>query len=143
MTDETNDKPRRGWQPGQSGNPAGRKPDSGLTQLRQEIAKHAPDIIAKLVEKAKAGDVKAARVLLERAVPALKAEATAVLLPELAAATGLVAQGEAIVKAVATGELAPDTGAQLIAALNQQSRLLEVEELERRIAALEDPNGLV
>lgn len=111
--------------------------------MRQEIAKHTPDIIAKLVEKAKAGDVKAARVLLERVVPALKAEAAAVLLPELAAASGLVAQGEAVVRAVAASHLAPDTGALLLGALNQQSRLVEIEELERRIAALEDPHGLV
>ena len=62
------------WQPGTSGNPAGRPPGSGkVAKLRAEIAEHVPDIVAQLVESAKGGDVQAARLLLERVLPPVKA----------------------------------------------------------------------
>ena len=57
------------WKPGQSGNPAGRKASSVITRVRARIAKNLPPIIDKLVSLALAGDVAAAKLLLERCVP--------------------------------------------------------------------------
>jgi hypothetical protein len=77
-------KPGR-WKPGQSGNPAGRKPGTGeVGKLRAQIAKDMPEIIDKLVEQAKGGDVGAARLLFERTVASLKAveEPALVALPQ-------------------------------------------------------------
>src|SRR5262245_1714297 len=73
------------WKPGESGNPAGRKPGTGhVASLRASIAEHVPQIIDKLVESALAGDVASARLLLERVVPPLKAseEPTPLMLPD-------------------------------------------------------------
>jgi hypothetical protein len=126
------------WKPGKSGNPRGRKPGTGeVAKLRKEIAEHIPDIVTQLVTKAKAGDVGAARLLLERVLPAVKpVEAAApVALPEDGTLTD---KGAAVLAAVAAGDLAPGQGAALLAALGTLAKVAEVDELQRRIEALED-----
>ncbi|MCO5121286.1 MAG: DUF5681 domain-containing protein [Burkholderiaceae bacterium] len=128
------------WQPGVSGNPAGRPPGAGkAAKLRAAIAEHVPDILAQLVEAAKGGDVQASRLLLERVLPPVKAieAAQAVDLP----GETLTEQGRAVLAAVAAGELAPGQGATLIGALGTLARVAEVDDLLRRIEALEARNG--
>ena len=49
----------------------------------------------------------------------------------------LTEHGRAVLSAVAAGELPPAQGAQLVAAIGQLARVVEIDELERRIAALE------
>ena len=136
MVTEKKEKSRGRWKPGQSGNPAGKPPGSGEVQrLRAAIAEHLPGIVARLVEQAKDGDVQAARLLLERVVPPMKAvEAPAPLALE---GSTLTDQGRAVMAAVGAGELAPGQGAALLAALGTLAKLAEADELERRIAALE------
>lgn len=124
------------WKPGQSGNPKGRTPGSGeVAKLRAAIAEHVPDIINTMVSKALEGDAGAARLLLERVIPALKPaeQAQALALPE----GTLTDQGRAILQAVAAGHLAPAQGAQLVSAIGALAKVAEIDELERRIAALE------
>lgn len=128
------------WQPGTSGNPAGRPRGSGeVAKLRAAIAEHVPEILEQMVEAAKAGDVQAARLLLERVLPPVKAveAAQAVDIP----GETMSEQGRAILTAVAAGELAPSQGATLISALGSLARVVEVDELLRRIEALEARNG--
>jgi len=61
------------WQPGQSGNPSGRPPGTGeLAKLRAGIAERVPEILERLTDAALAGDVSAARLLLERVLPPIK-----------------------------------------------------------------------
>lgn len=68
------EKKRKGWKPGQSGNPKGKTPGSGeLQRLRASIAADVPDILAGLVLAAKGGDIQAARLILERVLPPVKA----------------------------------------------------------------------
>jgi len=124
------------WKPGESGNPAGRRPGTGeVARLRSAIAEHVPNIIDKLVENAIAGDVGAARLLIERVIPPIKAseEATPVEIPP----GTLTEQGRAIVESVADGALAPGQGAALLASLGTLAKLAETDELARRISALE------
>lgn len=126
------------WKAGESGNPAGRKPGTGdVAKLRHGIAAHLPAIITALVSKAKDGDPQAARLLLERVLPALKPVEEPVVLG-LPDGEGLTAQGVAIVQAVGCGTIAPGQGATLLAGLGALARIREVDELERRIKALED-----
>lgn len=128
------------WKEGQSGNPNGRPKGSGaIGELRRSIAEHVPDIIAKQVELAKSGDSTAARLLLERVLPPVKAmePATAFELPS----GGLAEQGRRILELVAGGELAPGQGAQLLTAVGTLARVVELDEFERRLAALETKNG--
>lgn len=124
------------WQPGESGNRRGRPAGSGdIAKLRASIAQHLPEIIAKQVELAKAGDAQAARLLLERVLPPLKAsEQTA----PMAMPTGtLTEQGRAVLAAIAAGELAPGQGAALLSSLGTLADLTKADELERRIQAME------
>lgn len=111
-------KERGRWKAGESGNPKGRKPGTGgVTRLRESIAQHLPEIITQLVEKAKAGDTQAARLLLERALPPMKPIEQPVALASLPSGENITAQGEAIVQAVATGAIAPSQGAALLTGL--------------------------
>lgn len=126
------------FKPGQSGNPKGRPPGSGLAgKLRRAIAADAEDVLAALLKQAKAGDVQAARVLLDRVCPPLKAEAQTVSLPGLDSDT-LTARAEAALAAVAAGELAPDVASALVAAVGALARVHETDELERRIQQIEE-----
>lgn len=94
-------------------------------------------IVAALVEEAKAGNVKAAGLLLARTMPPLKpiSEPVRFRFPDDAT---LSDKADAIVNAIAAGKLPPDVGAQLIQTLATTARIIEIDELERRIAALEE-----
>ena len=137
------DKPKReyNFKPGKSGNPAGRPPGVGLqAELRKLIAVETPAVIAELITRAKRGDSQAARLLLERVLPPIKAteETVKIDLPEGA---GLTEQGEAIIAAVAAGTIAPGQGSALLGGLGALARVKEMDELERRITALEAGDG--
>ena len=128
--------PPHAWKKGHSGNPAGRAPGSGeVAKLRATIAGHVPALVAVLVERALGGDVGASRLLLERVCPPLKAteEAAPLALPD----GTLTEQGRAVLGAVAAGELAPGQGAALLGAIGTLARVVEVDELEARLTALE------
>jgi len=63
------------WKQGESGNPRGRprKSQKSMAQLRSQISEHLPDVIEVLANAAKDGDVQAARILVERCVPSMRA----------------------------------------------------------------------
>lgn len=137
MTPKTKD---TRFKPGQSGNPSGRAPGSGeVGRLRQAIALHIPAIVEQLVLQAQGGDVGAARLLLERVLPPVKAveQAQSIDLPE----GTLTEQGRAVLRSVAAGELAPGQGAQLLAAIGTLGKVVELDELVARITALEGKNA--
>jgi hypothetical protein len=124
------------WKPGQSGNPRGRKPGTGEVQkLRAGLAEHVPEILDALVTAAKGGDVQACRLLLDRVMPA----ARPVELAQQIALAGntLTGKGRSVLDAVAAGEIAPGAGAQLLAGIGTLARVAELDELVRRIDALE------
>jgi hypothetical protein len=124
------------WKKGESGNPRGRPKGSGeIGKLRAAIGRALPDILAALIEKAQAGDVQAARLLLERALPPVKP----VELPEAVPLQGetLTERGQSVLRLLAAGELGPGQAAALLAAIAQLGRVVEIDELTRRVEALE------
>ena len=136
----TTKKPPAAWKPGQSGNPAGRPVGSGeVAKLRAAIAGNVPAILQSLTDAALGGDVQAAKLLLERVLPALKPaeQAQAVNIPE----GTLTDKGRAVLDAVAAGELAPGQGAALLTALGTLARVAEIDELTERIKRLEQQHG--
>jgi len=135
------EKPKRGaWKPGQSGNPAGKPPGSGeLQRLRASIGEHVPEIIERLTQAARGGDIQAARLILERILPPVKAIEQAVEL-DLPKGGTLTAKADAVLCAAANGLLAPGQAAQLIAALGTIAKISEIDELAARVAALEQKN---
>jgi hypothetical protein len=124
------------WKPGQSGNPRGRPKGTGeVGKLRTAIAEALPDILAGLIEKAQAGDVQAARLLLERTLPAVKPTELPMAVP-LQGET-LTDQGRAVLRLLAEGALGPGQAAALLGAIGTLARVVELDELARRIDALE------
>lgn len=138
----TEPKKKRGsWKPGQSGNPAGRKPGTGeVAQIRAAISERVPELLAAMMTKALEGDVGAARLLLERAVAPLKGTEQAVLLTLPDGGT-LTAKADAMLCAAADGQLAPGQAAQLIAALGTLAKITEVDVLTARIEKLEQQHA--
>lgn len=130
-------KKRGYWKPGQSGNPAGRKPGTGeVAAIRAAIAERVPELLAALMTKALEGDIGAARLLLERAIAPLKSIEQVIEL-KLPNDGTLTAKATAVLNAAAAGDLAPGQAAQLIAALGTLAKISEVDQLAARITALE------
>ena len=124
------------WLPGSSGNPAGRPTGSGhVARLRAELAQELPTIIQSLIEQAKAGDIQAIRIILDRVIPPLKAVDLPVSL-ELPAG-GLSDQGRAIIASATCGEVSPADASQLLGAISQLARIQEVDALVERVEKLE------
>lgn len=130
-------KPPGRWKPGESGNPRGRAPGTGeVAKIRAAIADRVPELLDRLMTQALEGDTSAARLLLERAVAPLKAaeQPQALSLPD----DTLTAQGRAVLRSVAAGELAPGQGAALLSGIGTLARVAEIDELAARVAALEE-----
>lgn len=129
------------FQPGVSGNSAGRPKGSGHAgKLRALLEKESEALIAKAVELAMKGDSTALRLCLERVLPAIKSEGRPVFIPGLAEATDLASQGRAVIKAVAAGILAPEQSSALLQAIAAQAKIIEIDEHTRRIERLEAMN---
>ena len=122
--------------PGTSGNPQGR-PKSETVALRQCLADGAADVVTAILKAAKAGDMQAAKIVLDRLLPPLKANAQTVHLALPASASPLDT-ASAILAAAASGTLAPDIAAQLVSAVGTFCRIEEIVELRVRIASLEN-----
>lgn len=127
--------PKGRFSPGKSGNPQGR-PKSESTALRESLAEGAADVVKAVLGAAKAGDIQAAKIVLDRLLPPLKSTAQTVHL-DLPATASLLDIARAILAATASGILPPDIAAQLVAAVGTFCRIEETEEMRDRIAALE------
>lgn len=126
------------FQPGQSGNPAGRPRGipNPQARIRQEIAQHLPAIIAQLVNRALSGDVAAASLLLSCSLAPLRPEALALAIDN--AGQTIAERAEAIAQATLAGQVPTSAAADLMAVLQGQARVKELIELEERIHALEN-----
>ena len=123
---------------GQSGNPAGRPKGSGISaKLRQAIEGEAEAIIKAMIEQAKAGDMQAAKALLDRVLPALKPESQAIHLPELVAAGTMAEKARAAIDAAGAGAVSPSAASDLVAAIAGLARVVETTELQQRLDELE------
>lgn len=122
--------------PGKSGNPAGRPPVMP-PELRQRLTEASPEIIEGVISAARGGDMQAARLVLERIAPVTRSTAAPVYIPELEQATTLSDKAKAVINAVARSECPPDIGATMIQALGACAKIIETDELERRLSALE------
>jgi hypothetical protein len=130
------------WKPGQSGNPGGRPPRRGEpspAKLREAISRHAPAIVERLVEQAKGGDIATCRLLLERALPAIKP--VEMPMPIAIGGDSLTESCRAVLTAVQGGVLAVGQGAHLLASIGVLAKIAETDELAARVAALEEAYG--
>jgi hypothetical protein len=120
---------------GQSGNPSGR-PKRDTAQLAEKLKQHGESVLQVVVNQALMGDLVACKLILERLYPPIKPSAQPVLFnaPQEA---NLSATGQSIINGMANGSIAPDTGSQIINALNSLAKIIEVDVLTKRIEELE------
>ena len=93
-----------------------------------------PDILKVLLERAKAGDTAAIKIILDRTHPPLKAQAMPVTINP---GGNLSETGGNILSATLNGQISTDIGAALINAVLSQVKLVETCDLIARIEALE------
>jgi hypothetical protein len=140
MAENTTGKQRgKPFKPGQSGNPAGKPPGSKnrATVLAQSLFDgEAEALTRKIIELAKAGDMQALRVCIDRLCPPMKAQAAPVQV-EIPETDSMSDIASAFIKAAADGRLPPDVAAQLVSAVGTLARIVEIDELKVRLAALE------
>jgi hypothetical protein len=129
------------WEKGESGNPAGRPigvPDK-RTAMRALLEPHAEDLVAKVVELAKSGDTTALRICIDRLIPPAKARDDAVSLP--LGNGSLAEKGRSVLEALGNGTISPDIATAILQGIAAQARITEVDEIEKRLAALEAKHG--
>ena len=126
--------------PGNRVNPKG-KPRGARHRVTRAIeallqGEHA-SLTRKAVEMALAGDTVALRLCLDRLAPPRKDAPISFALPPVDDAAGMVAAGQAVLAALAAGDVTPDEAARVMGILQGQRALIETADLESRIAALE------
>jgi hypothetical protein len=122
-------------------NPMGKPPgtESKVTKLRKMIAERVPDVIEAMLDAAiHEHDTQAAKLLLERCLPPFRGESMPVEIPAMQQTTSLVEIGRSVLSAIGEGLISPEIGVQVLSSLANQSKLVENEELEKRIEQLEE-----
>ena len=126
------------FQPGQSGNPAGRPRGS---RNRRKIASErlfdeaAETLTKTLIDLAAEGHPLALRLAMDRICPT-KDGPVAFELPALATAADAVAAMGTVVQGVADGDLTPRDAAQLATVIQAYARTLSTAELEHQLKEL-------
>ncbi len=100
------------------------------------MAEHGEHVAKVVLDAALEGDLQAAKLVLDRISPPLKAQAAPVLL-DLPNSDNATATAAAIIRAAADGELPPDIAAQLVAAAGTLARIIEIDGLKDRLESLE------
>jgi hypothetical protein len=134
-------KPPKGWQPGQSGNPKGRPVGSRNKKnvIAEEFEKDGSEVARVVMNAALEGDMQAANMVLQRLSPPLRARAEKVTF-ELTPDAPLHQQANQVLASVAEGAIDPETGKMLIDCIQSVAGIRAVDELEARLIALEEKN---
>ena len=128
------------WKPGTSANPAGRpKGARNKTTLAIEalLDGEADAITRKAVELAKAGDMTAIRICLDRLCPPRRDRHVTFAIPAIETAADTAKASSAILTAVADGDLTPSEAAELGKLIESYVKALEATEFEERLRRLE------
>jgi uncharacterized protein DUF5681 len=136
----TNRQPSGRWTSGTSGNAAGRPVGSrnkSTIFLEELLSSDGAALVQKAKELALKGDTTALRLCLDRLYPPRKERTIDLELPSVADGHSFSLAMSAIIKAVGEGRITPGEARTLIGMLETQIRILEAEELSRRVGELE------
>ena len=149
MTRATNPRPavntmskQRGkpFQRGQSGNPSG-KPSGARhrsTVMAEKFMRDETDVIVRaVIEKAKSGDMMAAKIILDRISPVRKGSPVHLALPPAKTASEVADAVTALIASMAAGKVTPDEAVTIGGVLEMRRKAIETGEFENRLAKLE------
>ena len=127
---------------GKSGNPQGRP--KGIISRRGQLSKllepHAEALINKAVELAKAGDINALRLCLERLIPKPREESINLEIPEeeVNSPAKLLVLSVRVINAVTAGEITPEQAQKIFSVINIQREVIALATLEDRVIEIEN-----
>lgn len=90
------------------------------------------------VERAKRGDSTALRLCLERLIPEKRDRTVQLNFVSIETTTGVAQALDTLLQAVGSGEITPGEASTLASVLEARRRVIETQELEQRIAKLEE-----
>jgi Family of unknown function (DUF5681) len=132
------------FEPGQSGNPAGKaKGTRNKVTLAIEalLDGEAEALTRKAIELAKAGDMAALRLCMDRLAPPRKDRLVMFELPTITSAADAVKASAALVAAVAVGDLTPAEAGELGKLIEAYVKALEATDFAARLENLERANN--
>lgn len=121
---------------GNTGRPKGARHKTTM-MLERIMADEAREVVKAVIAEAKAGDMQAARLILDRVLPPRKGRPVTFNLPEVWCAEDVLGALAQTVAAMAAGELTPDEAATVAGVLEVKRKAIETVDLERRLSALE------
>jgi len=137
---ETTTPKQGGFKPGQSGNPSGRPKGARhrtTVAIEALLDGEGEAITRKAIEAAKAGDMVAIRLVLDRICPPRKTRPIHIELPPIKNAGGVAEAQQEVLRAACAGELLLDEAQVLSGLLEARRQSLETQELEARLTGLE------
>jgi len=125
---------------GQSGNPAGKprgaKNRSSLVAERL-FADEIQEICGSVIAQAKAGNMQAAKIILDRVLPPIKDKPIQIDLPNMTSSSDLLKAMECITFALGSGQISPLEGESIVRIVDVHIKALELNEIEKRLSCLE------
>jgi hypothetical protein len=131
----------RPFQAGQSGNPAGRAKGTRThySMLAEKLmGGDIEDITRSVIDAAKGGDMTAARIVLDRITPVRRDRPVMFELPTIEATADLPKATNALLQAVASGELTPSEASDIGKAVDAHVRAIELTDVQARLSKLEN-----
>jgi hypothetical protein len=132
----------RPFEPGRSGNPNGRPKGSRnqATLLAESLLEGEVEaLMRKLINRTLEGDTTALRLCLERLLAPRRERRVAFELPvKIETAADAAGASSAVLAECAAGNLSPSEASEILALISSHVRVLEVAELEARVATLEN-----
>jgi hypothetical protein len=133
--------PGRRFQPGRSGNPAGKPKGTRnrATMLAEQLLDgEAETMVRTAIDWAKNGNMSALRLCLDRILPPRHDRPVRFAMPALNSAEDAAKAVSAITTAVARGELTPNEAGELSRLIDAYVKAIETSEIERRLKILEE-----
>jgi hypothetical protein len=127
----------RPFKPGNPGRPPGSK--NKITQMVEQLAEgQAEQLVQKVLELAQAGDVACLRMILDRLWPLRKGQPVNVVMPPINTPQDVVSAIASIWTGIRDGRLTPDEASALSIVVDRSVQAIELHDITRRIAALEE-----